>query len=88
MAGWYLGAKQKPIPTSSIQRATDAGGKAICDSERFQDVSRTGARRRRSPAVLADRDSGAGDDQGRDGRHIYGAGAVPAGAARVDQSAG
>ena len=30
MAGWYRGAKQNPIPTSSIQRATEAGGRAIC----------------------------------------------------------
>ena len=29
MAGWYRGAKQKPIPTSSMQRATEAGGRVI-----------------------------------------------------------
>ena len=72
------------MPASRMQRPTCAGAKIDLDAERLQHVGGARFRRQRAIAVLGDRHAGAGDDEGRAGRDVEGAGGVAAGADHVD----
>ena len=55
IAGWNRGAKQKPMPASSMQRGHALGPEVDDDAERLEHVGRPALRRRGPVAVLGDR---------------------------------
>ena len=84
IAGWNSGAKQNPMPASSMQRATPVGSEVDDDAELLEHVGRAARRRRGPVAVLGDPHARARDDERRHRRDVDGAGAVAARAAGVD----
>ena len=74
------------MPASRMHSAIFSGAEVDLDAERRQRVGRAGFRRERAVAVLGDRHAGAGDDEGRAGRDVVGAGGVAAGADDVDRA--
>jgi hypothetical protein len=76
----------KPMPVF-LEAAADVVGREIdLDAKGGQHVGRAGARRQRTIAVLGNRHTAAGDDEGGAGRDIHGAGAVAAGTDHVDSA--
>ena len=88
IAGWCAGANMKPMPASSMQRATLLRRELDLDAERTQHVRRARARGERAVAVLGDRNAGARHDEGRAGRDVVGARRIAAGADHVDRVGG
>ena len=85
MAGWKSGANMKPMPASSMHRATPLGRQVDLDAERLEDVGRAAHRRGGAVAVLGDaRAAGRGDDQRDSVEMLNVPRAVAAGPARVD----
>ena len=89
MAGWYRGAKQKPMPASATHAATPVGAELDGDAEGLEQVGGAAGRGRRPVAVLAHPPPGTGDDEGGDGADVDRVGPIAAGADHVDhRSAG
>ena len=83
-AGWNTGAKQNPMPTSATQRGDAVGRQVDGHAERLEHVGRAARGRRRAVAVLDDRRSRRGDDDGGHRRDVDRVRLVAAGADDVD----
>ena len=83
-AGWKRGREAEADP-GLLDAAPHAVGRQLDDdAELLEHVGRAAQRRRAAGAVLAHRDAGAGDDDGRHRRHVDRVRAVAAGADDVD----
>ena len=84
MAGWKRGAKQNPIPTSSMHRATPAGPRSATTPSASSTSAAPTAEDEARPPCLHTLAPGGGDHQRGDGRHVDGPQPVASGPAGVD----
>ena len=88
--------QRRVVPLREAEPDADFGDAALHagraelhrDAQRLEHVGRPALRRRGAVAVLHDARAGARGDQRGDGRHVDRAGAIAAGAARVDRAVG
>ena len=72
IAPWKLGANMKPMPTSSMQRATCSGARFELHAERLQHIGAAGLAGHGAPAVLRHLRPRRGRDQRRRGGDVEG----------------